>query len=68
VCRVAVDTLLDGEVERVTGYRARFTGVVFPGETLRISLWHEGDRVFLGAASAERDAPVLGNGILTLRS
>jgi hypothetical protein len=24
--------------------------------------------VFLGAASAERDAPVLGNGILTLRS
>ncbi|MFI6348748.1 MaoC/PaaZ C-terminal domain-containing protein [Streptomyces sp. NPDC050560] len=32
----------DGAHARVVAYRARFTGVVFPGETLRVSVWADG--------------------------
>ncbi|MEU0443204.1 MaoC/PaaZ C-terminal domain-containing protein [Streptomyces sp. NPDC006186] len=42
--KAVVDTLLGGEVGRVRSYRARFTGVVYPGETLSLDLWPpEGD-------------------------
>jgi acyl dehydratase len=67
-CRAAIDTVLDGDVARVAGYSARFAGVVFPGETLGVSLWREDDRVFLTAVSAERGTPVLSNGVLDLRT
>ena len=38
-CKALVDNVLDGDVSRLTSYGARFAGVVFPGETLRISVW-----------------------------
>ena len=62
----AVDRLLDGDVHRVRGYRARFAGVFYPGETLRVELWAEGaDRYALRAGAVERDnAPVLTGGHL----
>jgi acyl dehydratase len=66
--KAVVDTLLDGDVTRVRSCTARFAGVVYPGETLRIRMWR-GDgavRVVVGAAMGghprERgsgDAPVL---------
>ncbi|MGW9492998.1 MaoC/PaaZ C-terminal domain-containing protein [Streptomyces prasinus] len=40
--KAVVDTLLGGDVTRVRGCTARFTGVVYPGETLRIRMWHGG--------------------------
>ncbi|MFF0111721.1 MaoC/PaaZ C-terminal domain-containing protein [Streptomyces prasinus] len=40
--KAVVDTLLGGDVTRVRGYTARFAGVVYPGETLRIRMWHGG--------------------------
>ncbi|MGW7224687.1 MaoC/PaaZ C-terminal domain-containing protein [Streptomyces cyaneofuscatus] len=59
--KVVTDTLLDGDVSRITAYRTRFAGVVFPGETLRIRMWAAGDgRVQVTVTAAERDdAPVL---------
>ncbi|MCZ9337482.1 3-alpha,7-alpha,12-alpha-trihydroxy-5-beta-cholest-24-enoyl-CoA hydratase, partial [Streptomyces sp. TRM76130] len=39
--KAVVDTLLDGDVTRVRDYRARFAGVVYPGETLRVRMWRE---------------------------
>jgi hypothetical protein len=33
----------------------RFAGPLFPGETLRTSIWSEGDRLLLQADCAERD-------------
>jgi acyl dehydratase len=38
-----IDTFLDGDVSRVHSYGTRFAGVVFPGETLRASMWKEND-------------------------
>lgn len=43
-CKALVDTLLDGDPTRVRSYGARFAGVVFPGETIRVRVWREGDR------------------------
>ncbi|MEU2065973.1 MaoC/PaaZ C-terminal domain-containing protein [Streptomyces anulatus] len=58
--KAVTDTLLDGDVSRITAYRTRFAGVVFPGETLRIRMWTGGGRVQVTVAAAERDdAPVL---------
>ncbi|MFH8367477.1 MaoC/PaaZ C-terminal domain-containing protein [Streptomyces sp. NPDC018031] len=60
VLKAVVDTLLDGEVARVRSYTARFAGVVFPGETLRIRMWRESGRVRAAVTAVEReDAPVL---------
>ncbi|MEV4683220.1 MaoC/PaaZ C-terminal domain-containing protein [Streptomyces kurssanovii] len=58
--KAVVDTLLGGDVTRVRSYRARFAGVVFPGETLRIRMWDLPGRVQVVVTAADRDdAPVL---------
>jgi acyl dehydratase len=66
-CKAAVDAVCEGKVERVARYRARFAGVVFPGETLVTSLWGEGERVVLSASVKERGAAVLSHGSIELR-
>jgi acyl dehydratase len=67
VCKAVVDRALDGAVDRVAGYEARFTGVVYPGETIVTSLWREDGKIVLSAKTAERGSPVLGNAAITLR-
>jgi acyl dehydratase len=60
VCKAVVDAELDGDVTRVAGYGVRFAGVVFPGETLRTSVWREDGRLVLATTVDEReDAPAL---------
>ncbi len=66
-CKAVVDTVCEGNVERVARYQVRFAGVVFPGETIVTSMWREGDRVFLSATTKERNTPVLSNAVITLR-
>jgi acyl dehydratase len=39
---------------RLTGLDCRFSGVVFPGDTLRFDLWHDGARVLFQAHAGER--------------
>lgn len=69
VCKAIVDELLDGNPERVTGYAARFAGVVYPGETIRTRAWREdAGRIVVSASALERDeAPVLSDTVLTTR-
>jgi acyl dehydratase len=59
-CKAIVDAVLDGDAGAVGSFSARFAGVVFPGETLRARVWHEGDRL-VGAvvAPSREDAAVL---------
>jgi len=68
VCKAAVDELLDGAVEKVVGYTARFASVVYPGETIVTSMWKEADKILISAKTRERDTPVLSNSAITLRS
>ncbi|WP_018255537.1 MaoC/PaaZ C-terminal domain-containing protein [Salinispora mooreana] len=68
VAKAAVDTLLDGDPDRVAGYQARFAGVVFPGETLRTEMWREDGQLVLRASVADRDnASALSDVSITLR-
>ncbi len=68
VCKAVVDAELDGDVSRVGGYGVRFAGIVFPGETLRTSVWREGERLVLVTTVDERDdAPALSGAELVVR-
>jgi acyl dehydratase len=66
-CKAVVDTLLDGDVTAVARYQVRFTGVVFPGETVVTSMWRERDRIVLSATTKERGQPVLSNAAIFTR-
>jgi acyl dehydratase len=67
VCKAVVDTFLDGDVTAVARYQVRFTGVVFPGETVVTSMWREDDRIVLSATTKERGQPVLSNAAIWTR-
>ncbi|WP_370332464.1 MaoC/PaaZ C-terminal domain-containing protein [Mycolicibacterium hippocampi] len=62
-CKALVDNLLDGDVTGLKSYGARMAGVVFPGETLRVSVW-KGDEGFSAVVTApERDNAVALSGV-----
>ena len=68
VCKAVVDTLLGGDVTAVARYQVRFTGVVFPGETVVTSMWREGEQIILSATTKERpEKPVLSNAAIWTR-
>lgn len=69
VLRELTDGLLGGDAAAVRGFTARFAGVVFPGETIRVTGWRESDQVVASAtiAGGERDgSPVLADCVLSL--
>jgi acyl dehydratase len=66
VCKAVVDHALGGEPDKVAAYGARFSGVLFPGETLSISMWTAPDAVLVSAECVERSSPVLTNGRIRL--
>ncbi|MCH8133250.1 MAG: 3-alpha,7-alpha,12-alpha-trihydroxy-5-beta-cholest-24-enoyl-CoA hydratase [Acidobacteria bacterium] len=68
VCKAIVDDVLDGDTTKVAGWKARFAGVGYPGETYVISYWKEGDKILVEAKSKERDAIIISNAAVTVRS
>ena len=68
VCKAVVDHVLDGRSDVVASFRARFSGVVYPGETLVSSIWEEGDKITVSAIAKERGATVLSNGVVKRRT
>jgi acyl dehydratase len=67
VCKAAVDQAVEIGPGVVESFQARFSGVVFPGETLVTSVWDEGGRLSVTAKAKERDTEVLTNGVIGLR-
>ncbi|MFI6043075.1 MaoC/PaaZ C-terminal domain-containing protein [Nocardia sp. NPDC051321] len=68
VCKTATDTVLGADASRVTGFRARFAGVLYPGETIRTRIWQQDGELTIAATVVEReDAPVLGDVTLRFR-
>jgi len=70
VLRTVTDELLGGDAAKVGSFKARFAGVVFPGETIRVQAWDEGQDIVVSAtiasSRAERDgAPVLADCTVT---
>ncbi|MEP7215307.1 MAG: MaoC/PaaZ C-terminal domain-containing protein [Anaerolineaceae bacterium] len=67
VCKAVVDAALGGDTASVARYQARFTGVVFPGETIVTSIWRDGATLFIDAKTKERGTPVISNAAITVR-
>ncbi|HEX9847451.1 MAG TPA: MaoC/PaaZ C-terminal domain-containing protein [Acidimicrobiia bacterium] len=59
VCKAVVESALGGEPDRVRSYTARFTGHVFPGETLVTRVWEENEVCFVTAETKERGTVVV---------
>ena len=58
--RMALPVLADGEPSNITAVNARFTGVVYPGETLTVELWQTGTEGAYGRVSvAARQSVVI---------
>lgn len=68
VCKAIVDEVLDGDTTKVARWKARFAGVGYPGETYVISYWKEGNKILVEAKSKERDAIIISNAAVTVRS
>jgi acyl dehydratase len=61
VAKAVVDEALAGDVTQFGGLDARFSGHVFPGETIVTSIWVERDGWLVKAVTKERGLPVLAN-------
>jgi acyl dehydratase len=55
------------EAARLASFAARFTSPSYPGETISVDIWQEGDVVSFQAWVRARDRMVLDNGRATLR-
>jgi acyl dehydratase len=61
-CRAVLRSMCNLDPARITEFDARFSGVMFPGETLRFELWKDGNVVSFRARCIERDSIILDNG------
>jgi len=68
VLKAVTESVLGGEPERVGSYEARFTGHVFPGETLVTRIWEEEDRFLIETDVEERGRTVLANAVVVPRT
>lgn len=68
VSKAVVDHVLGGDTHRFAGFAARFSGHVFPGETLVTSIWDTEEGFVVSASTRERKLPVLSNAMVTVRA
>jgi len=66
-CRAILQQVVGYDSDRIFSHSARFTAPLFPGETLRVDLWVDGDIVDFKATAVERDVAVIRNGCTALR-
>ena len=67
VGRAILHTFCDGDPARMKDFDVRFSGVVYPGETIVSEMWKEGaDRVVVQAKTKERGEVVLSNAAATI--
>lgn len=60
VAKALVDQVFGGDPNRLRSLAVRFAGVLYPGQTIRTSVWRTGDHLTLRSSCPERDgAPVL---------
>lgn len=61
VGKAVVDNVFGGDTERFRSLAARFSGHVFPGETIRTAVWETDEGWVVSASTVERGLPVLSN-------
>lgn len=68
VGKAVVDHALGGDCERMGSFGARFSGHVFPGETIVTQIWDAGEAVYVEASTAERGESVISSGVVGVRA
>ena len=66
-CHAVVACCCDHAPERIVRFHGRFSAPVYPGETLRTSLWRDGSAVWFETRAVDRDIVVLANGRAELK-
>jgi len=67
-CHAILQTICDYDDTLITGFDARFSAPVMPGDTIRTDMWQERNIVSFRCTAMERDVIVLRNGKCTLAS
>lgn len=67
-CRAVISSVCKYDAKKITGFDARFSAPVFPGETIVTEIWVDGSVVSFRCKLKERDVVVLNNGKCTLAS
>ena len=62
-CKALVDAVLDADAAAVGTYGARFTGVAYPGETLKATVWKEDGRLLASVVAPARENAVVLTGV-----
>jgi acyl dehydratase len=65
-CHGLVKAVLDYEADRLKKMRLRFSAPIYPGETVRVDYWQDGNTISFRALAAERDVVVLNNGCVII--
>jgi acyl dehydratase len=65
-CRSLVSTVCHYDPAKISGFDARFSAPVFPGETIVTEMWVDGQIVSFRSRVKERDVVCLNNGECTL--
>jgi acyl dehydratase len=61
-CRAVMQAFADFEPARIKSHQVRFSSPVFPGETITVDLWKDGDVVSFEARIKDRGVVVVRNG------
>ena len=65
-CRAVLQTYAGYDASRFRRHAARFSSPVFPGETISVDLWRDGDEVSFEAKVKSRGVTVIRNGLTVL--
>jgi acyl dehydratase len=61
-CRAVMQTYADLDPTKIKSHQVRFSSPVFPGETITVDMWKDGDVVSFEARVKSRDVTVVKNG------
>ena len=65
-CRAVLQTYADYDPTRIKHHQVRFSSPVYPGETVSVDLWKDGDEVSFEAKVKDRGVTVIRNGLSQL--
>jgi acyl dehydratase len=65
-CHAILQTICDYDQTLITGFDARFSAPVIPGDTIRTDMWQDGNVVSFRCTAIESDTMVIRNGKCTL--
>lgn len=67
-CRAVLQAIADFDPAAIQSHQARFSAPVFPGDTITVDLWRDGQVISFEARVKERGVTVIKNGKTVLRA